>query len=231
MSELGALMGFGSFTERTVKTAQTLLEQKYGLRFAADTIGDRYNTGTATIYFHPEQDQTLHFKVIYDAQEKAITDNYCFTKVLRGLKALLRTACSKAGFAVCSEVTVFGAHSPLTDPETDFAAYLKAAQPDKLIFLFAVNADGIQSEQDAQRLTDVLTAFQQQTAPSSKLVFSAHMIPAERFEACRSEFENGVMQSVTRIGFYQPVCSFGINVENGVCSLSAAELYAGCKGA
>lgn len=223
-------MGFGSFTERTVQSAQALLQSKYGVGFTADTIGDRYNTGTATLYFHPEDDSTLHFKVIYDARKKAISDNYCYAKVLRGAKQQLKAQCCEAGFEVCSELTVLGTKFALSDPEMDYSVYLKKAKPSKLYIILAVNAADIRSEQDAERLLETLTAFQRNTAPAVKLVISVHFIPAEQFAQCRAEFEEGVFQSMTRMRFYHPVFSTGINIENGICGFTAAKLFAAIKG-
>lgn len=231
MAGLGALVGCGSFSERTVKNAKSQLEAKYNAEFTAETIGRRYDSETATMYFHPVSDETLHFKVVYDTKTETVTDNYAYAKLMQEIDRRLRTACSDAGFTVCSEPSVYGSAVALVDPDVEFAEIMAQAKPEQVTVMLAADAAGVQSALDAQRLIDTLTAFQLEQLPDSRLTVAAWFIPSDRYAACQQEFDGGVVESNTRLSYYDPVGSASINIENGTSAISAEELFAACGGA
>ena len=80
MNAFSLLTGCSVFEADTATSVKKKLNEKYGIEFDVTAMGDRINTGTATLYCFPKDNDNVHFTVIYDYSNKSITDDYLARK-------------------------------------------------------------------------------------------------------------------------------------------------------
>ncbi len=106
MSLIAALTGctdiFLDVPELVVKT----LNEKYGEEFVATSIGNRWNTGRATVVCHPQNDENMNFQAVYDYSTKEVSDNYKSRKFCRQFDEELSASYKEKGYE-CTSFTQF----------------------------------------------------------------------------------------------------------------------------
>ncbi len=205
------------------------LSEKYGQKFILTNIGNRFNTGTATLFCHPLENKNLNFTVVYDFETGEIKDDFKVRKIAEEFDCFFSEAFRKEEIE-CGTFTMFiGCPDQKTISTSEKADdYMKRPEVKELFCHIAVRGDDVKSEQDSEKLLKVLTDTSKKIG--RKIVSSFFFISGDSFEECRESLESRTR--VNQFWFENYNCIYSCNViaDNDSLSVSAAEINKGLRG-
>ena len=206
------------------------LAGKYGQNFVLTSIGNRYNTGSATLFCHPEGNERIAFKAVYDCQTENVTDDYAVRKIAAELEDSLSEKFRAQGIG-CGSFASFTGGQTQKRADTDETAseFLKRSDLRSVSVYMAVNRDDVSSVSGAEKWLSVIQKLYDDTG--KKIMVTAFFVSVSDFEKCVSEMRK--CPSVNRFWFEKFSTSGKVLVtvnEEGVSS-GAEEIVRAAGGA
>lgn len=215
-----------SLNHKTAREVCNRLEAKYGEKFVATHIGDRWNKPTATLYVHPESNSEIVFSAIIDHSGN-VTDDYVCNIMMHSIEISLQKAFNDVGIQSAANAVIVKNDIDITEESNtniqinDFA--VKYGVKDifvKLIF--------DSNTADASKIVSVLEKISR--TYKFGLTVQGYILNTEAFEKCVSDFRTYPSVSPTHIETYMPLCQFSSVISNGIGSLTVDELKAKLEG-
>lgn len=203
----------------TANDVCTALSEKYGESFVAVKIGDRFNTDSAKLYVHPADNENILFTARINKDTGAVEDNYIEEKVNYQVEDILKSAFKQEGISVTSRCMVV-----TKDPiSAEVDEYTPKSFSERYSFdhytIYLVLKD------DAYSAADALSAVRSANETIGvKLVIAGYVFREDGYSKCASDIQSTPDISTTMIEALSPTSSFDVNVEQGNCSITEAEL-------
>lgn len=229
MALLSLLSGCMGSSVNTSKQVEKKLSEKYGEDFVVTEIGNRFNTGSATLYCHPESNENINFTVVYDFSDETITDDYMIRKSAVNLDSEISELSSKSGIGF-SSITVFhGAIDDNLDGNEDVAEFIRKSGAHRLYMHLAVNADDISDESDAAVTLDSLHEISRKYDNIDVLavLFAYH---SDDYNKCSSELSEQTKANNLWFKSFSPISDYTVKIEKSIMNQSAAEFWEVVKG-
>ena len=195
------------------------LEEKYGEPFVATRIGDRINTGSATLIVHPADNEDLLFTAKIYKGTGEVEDNYIEEKVNVQVEEILKDSFAQYGItasSVCSVVT----RNPIAFENYEYTPKSFSEEygfDDYFIYLILKDGD--------YSASDILSAVKlTHETVGVKLVISGYILDDEGYFACVSDMKTYADLTDAMIKDRSPICLFGLNINQGMCSITEDEL-------
>lgn len=203
----------------TANDVCTALSEKYGESFVAVKIGDRFNTDSAKLYVHPADNENILFTARINKDTGAVEDNYIEEKVNYQVEDILKDAFEQKGISATSRCMVV-TKDPLS---VDKNEYTPKSFSEEYGFshytIYLVLKDGDYSS------SEILSAVKSANETIGvKLVIAGYVFGEDGYSDCASEIQSTPDISITLIEAKSPTSSFDVNVEQGACSITEAEL-------
>lgn len=219
LSAMITMNACSKINKETANDVCAALSEKYGESFVAIKIGDRFNTGSAKLYVHPADDDKILFTARIDKNTGAVDDNYMEEKVNYQVEDILKNAFKQEGISAVARCMVV-TKDPLS---VEIGEYTPKSFSDKYAFdhytIYLVLKDGAYSAADIIRA--VRTANER---IGVKLVIAGYLFSGDSYLDCKTEMESIPDIGITMIESKSPLSSFDVNVEQGNCSITEAEL-------
>lgn len=204
---------------KTANDVCNALSEKYGESFVVVKIGDRFNTDSAKLYVHPSNNEMILFTARINKDTGAVEDNYIEEKINYQVEDILKNTFEQKRISVSSRCMVV-TKDPL-DVEVD--EYTPKTFSEK----YAVNHYTIYLviKEGDYSVTDILSAVKSANElVGVNLVIVGYMFDEDSYLKCVSEIQSIPDMSITMIEAKFPTASFDVNVEQGNCSITDAEL-------
>lgn len=203
----------------TANDVCTALSEKYGESFVAVKIGDRFNTDSAKLYVHPDDNESILFTARINKDTGTVEDNFIEEKVNYQVEDILKNAFEQKGISVASRCMVV-TKDPLS---VDKDEYTPQSFSEKYGFnhytIYLVLKDG------SYAASEILSAVKAASETIGvKLVIAGYIFDEDGYRECVSEIQSTPDISITMIEGKSPIFSFDVNVEHGECSITDAEL-------
>lgn len=203
----------------TANDVCTALSEKYGESFVVVKIGDRFNTDSTKLYVHPADNESIIFTARINNDTGAIEDNYIEEKVNYQVEDILNNAFEQEGISAASRCMVV-TKDPLS---VEISEYTPKSFSEKYAFnhytIYLLLKDGDYSA------TDILSAVKSANElVGVKLVIAGYVFGEDGYSECVAEIQSTPDMSITMIEAKSPTSSFDVNVEQGACSITEAEL-------
>lgn len=229
MALLSLLSGCMGSSVNTSKQVEKKLSEKYGEDFVVTEIGNRFNTGSATLYCHPESNENINFTVVYDFSDETITDDYMIRKSAVNLDSEISELSRKSGIGF-SSITVFhGAVDDNLDGTEDVSGFIKKSNTYKLYIQLAVNADDISDEADAGVILDSLHEISRKydSIDILAVLFAYH---SDDYNKCSAELSEQTKANNLWFKSFSPIADYSVLIENNETKQSASEFWEVVKG-
>lgn len=223
-----ALTGMSENSDGAAETVKKFLSAKYGQPFRVTHIGDRFNTGTATLFCQTLDGTGLSFTVVYKPLENVITDDFPVRRAAFAFDRKLSVSLSEKGITAAS-ITLLG--------EADIRPDDKWSEPSDIIrssgtkYLFSrVAVKG--TSLTHQQLDDLLGIMAETDAECGGLSFvaSIFLLPEERFISCSNKLSDVPRISDDEMAEFSPAAVFGATAVNGSAKITAGNVSAALKG-
>ncbi len=148
VSTTGCLGGSYSTASKVTKA----LEEKYGEKFTATSIGNRLNTGSATLYLYPSDNKDLLFTATISNSTGEVEDDYAIRKVCYQIESQLVQNCEDAGVSAvaCCVITPKSDLDVDTEveytPETFLSTYGEKGRFDDYLMYIVVDNSNLDIE-------------------------------------------------------------------------------------
>lgn len=195
------------------------LNEKYNEEFKPLKIGNRLNTGSATLYLCPSSNEKLLFTAKIDNKTRQVTDDYLLQKIYSEVErmvnesfsgqALTATSCCNVFMHNFSEAEIRECTPGEFQKEQGFDFYA--------IFLLLHNKDI-----DAQKLQEAMVNSNNKV--DTKLRFKICVFEEDNYKECISILDYTPVINSTQISERNPIKTFLVDVEDGKCSLNIEEL-------
>lgn len=170
MNAFALLTGCSVFEADTATTVKKKLNEKYGLNFVVTAMGDRINTGSATLYCHPEDNENIRFSAVYNYSTQSITDDYLPRKYAVELENEIAGFSESLGVPFAAFVVFDDAKYDDVTNVSDLEDFVKQSGTSKLFIRLALNADQVASDQKAKAILDSLVQLSSNHESVSLLV-------------------------------------------------------------
>ena len=229
MNAFSLLTGCSVFEADTATSVKKQLNEKYGIEFDVTAMGDRINTGSATLYCIPKGNDTVHFTVIYDYSKKTITDDYLARKNAVEIDEELKDISAESTVDFASLTAFYDAdYTSLNGSENTFD-FIKKSGATELYIHLAVNADEITDEKSAQEMIDALETISRKY-DSIDILAVTFFLKQDEYEKCVEELSKRTAVNDDWFKSYSPISSMNIKLEEGRALKSAADLLLSVKG-
>jgi hypothetical protein len=140
-----SLFGCRSLNEDTAEKVVKALEDKYGVKFKATAIGERFGTktnDTVTTYISPEDNEDIVFEAKMNKDGELIFDNYIARKVAREVEHAISNRLEENAIDAEAKTVAYGADSSKhTDPSITLQQYIETYSPEMFISYIVVKED------------------------------------------------------------------------------------------
>lgn len=229
MNAFALLTGCSVFEADTAKTVKKMLKEKYDMDFVVTTMGDRINTGSATLYCYPETDEGLLFTVVYDYSRKTLTDDFPARRSAKELDREIASISSNSSVNFASLTAFYDAKYDALNGNENLQEFLDKSGATELYIHLAVNADNVMSETDAQQVIDALTTISNKYE-SINILAIVFLLDQEKYDDCVAELQKRTTVNDDWFKSYSPVSSINIKIENGEVQKTAKDLLLAVKG-
>lgn len=229
MNAFALLTGCSVFEADTAKTVEKLLNEKYGMDFVVTTMGDRINTGSVTLYCHPESNESIQFTAVYDYSSKTMTDDYLARRCAVELDKEIAAISSNSSVNFVSLTAFYDAKYDTLNGDENVLEFIEDSGATELYIHLAINADNIESESDAQQVIDAITTVSNRYNGINILAVT-FLLSQEQYEDCVTELSKRTSVNDDWFKSYSPVSSINIKVENGGADKTAKDLLLAAKG-
>ncbi len=203
----------------TANDVCTALSEKYGESFVAVKIGDRFNNDSAKLYVHPADNESILFTARINKDTGVVEDNYIEEKVNYQVEDILKDAFAQKGISASSRCMVV-TKNPFSVNNND---YTPKSFSEEYGFnhytIYLVLKDG---EYSASEILSAVKSANETVGV--KLVIVGYVLGDEGYSKCVSDIQSNPDMSITMIEAKSPISSFDMNVDQGVCSISEADL-------
>ena len=208
------------------------LEELYGESFSTPMLGNRFDTGTITMYACPDADPGVMFTVTYDPRNDTMTEDYirrrAAVSVSREITEKLReNGISGTPFTAFYKADFESAGNSLKN--ADLADILKKTGTEELYIHLAVNAADLPDEAAAQKLLSTLTGISTSYDGISLLV-PMFCIPADRYDACSQALAERAEVNAFWFETYTDQKSLVIRISDGKAETAAAQILSAARG-
>lgn len=203
----------------TANDVCTALSEKYGGSFVAVKIGDRFNTDSAKLYVHPADNEGVVFIARINKDTGVVEDNYIEEKVNYQVEDILEKAFTQEGISAASRCMIV-AKDPISAENVEYTpkSFIEKYSLEHYTIYLALK-DG------AYSAADVLNAVKAANETIGvKLVIAGYVFEENGYSKCVSDIRSTPDISITMIEALSPMASFDVNVEQGNCSITEAEL-------
>lgn len=221
------LTGMSEEREGESETVKKLLSAKYGQSFLVTHIGDRYNTGTTTLFCQPDDGSDVSFTVIFKPLENTFSDDYPVRKAAFAFDRELSDALSAKGITAASLTILGEADSSSAGEWKEPAAFIKAAGTKYLFSRIAVKGASL-TQQELDVFLGVL-ADTGEKCGDIRFVSSVFLIPEETYEACSAKLSGMPHMTDAELAKFSPSAKFGVTAENGSAKITAGNISAAVK--
>lgn len=222
-----ALTGMSENADGTVEAVKKLLCGKYGQQFRITHIGDRFNTGTTTLFCQPVDGSGVSFTAVYKPLENIGTDDYPVRRAAFAFDRKLSAAFLAKGITAVSLTVLGEADSSAAGEWQSPEDFIKAAGTKYLFSRIAVKAASI-AQQEADALLGILSDTDKECGGIS-FVSSVFLIPAENYEACSAKLAGLPRITDDELESFSPAAKLGITAENGNAKITAGDISAAIK--
>ena len=223
------MTGCSVFEADTATSVKKKLNEKYGIEFDVTAMGDRINTGTATLYCFPKDNDNVHFTVIYDYSNKSITDDYLARKSAVEIDKELMDISTESTVDFASLTAFYDAdYTALNGSENAFN-FIKTSGATELYIHLAVNADEITNEESAQKVIDALETISHKY-DSIDILAVTFFLKQDEYVKCVEELSKRTTVNDDWFKSYSPISNINIKLEEGKVLKSAAYLLLSVKG-
>lgn len=208
-------------TDTSVDIVTDKLEKKYNCKFVADSIGNRYDTGSATVYLHPETDSKIIFTAVIDEESGEIKDDYIERVVAEKIKNKVEEKFTSSGVNVALSVLLYGSDSiEETNQNITCDEYFEKYDVQSVHFYLVIDENTLNSETPV-KVESILNECY--NLYNSNIAVLGYVI-CDKFEECKSELDVAPDISNTWFSTYNPVRTFKCSISNGKLSTSGDSL-------
>ncbi len=209
----------------TMETVERLLAEKYGSAFRATHIGNRYNTGSATLFCRTENGQDICFTAVYTPLDRLLTDDYPARIAAHALGRELTEAFQTKGISAVPHILLCGGHYDAVPP-VDMTAqrYIEDSGTDLLHIRMAVGASS-----DMSAIPGVLEEISRKYG-NIRIIAAVFVIADEKLEECRSALSEVPRVNDRWFSRFSPAADAGITVTDGRANKTAEQFAAALKG-
>lgn len=223
-----ALTGMSENAAGTAEEVKKLLHSKYGQSFRVTHIGDRFNTGTTTLFCQPDDGSELSFTVVYKPLENTISDDLTVRKAAFSFDRELSEKLLGKGLASAS-ITIFGeADGSAAGGWTSPAEFAGSSGTKYLFSNIALKGSSL-TQQQLDDLLGVLADTDKECGGIS-FVSSVFLIPEEEYEACSKKLSAMPRITGNEIAKFSPAAKLGVTAEKGSAKITAGDISAAVKG-
>ena len=213
------MSGCSMVNQMTGNKVCAALEEKYGEPFVATRIGDRINTGSATLIVHPADNEDLLFTAKIYKGTGEVEDDYIEEKVNAQVEEILKDSFAQYGITASSRCMVV-TRNPIAFENYEYTpkSFSEEYGLDDYYILIMLK-DGEYSASDilnAVKLTHETVGV--------KLVIGGYILDDKGYFECVSYMKTNPEINDTIIKNKSPICLFSLNVNQGVCSITEDEL-------
>lgn len=176
MNAFALLTGCSVFEADTAKTVKKMLNEKYGLNFVVTAMGDRINTGSATLYCHPEDNENIRFSVVYNYSSKEISDDYLPRKYAVELENEIADFSQSLDVPFAAYVVFDDAKYGDVTNASSIEDFVHQSGTSKIFIRLALNVDQAASEQKAKEILNSLVqlSINHESVPLLVPIFMYH---------------------------------------------------------
>ena len=223
MNALLALTGCKTAGADVPKKVERLLGEKYGKEFVVTHIGNRFDTGSTTLFCHPSDREDLNFKVVFKPRNDEMTDNYPERAMEVDFDLELKERLSGKDIDIAPYTEFIGFDPDAAPFPADLATFISGSQTDFILSRIAVKTTAVSDADKAQQIIDCLKETSAKYG-DIEYVISVFPIAEDKFDECAESLSREV--SVNDNWFTEKGCgeSVVIRVRSGESDLTAEEL-------
>lgn len=211
-----------------VEETKKQLQEKYNADFGITSIGNRINTGSATMYGYRIGNENELFEVVYSHETKNIEEYYVKSKISYEIANDLRSLCNEKNINICGSVL-------LTCDESSSEVNVDMSIPEFLekynVSIIAIRVCLDTSSIDTNQCEMFLGALQQLSSKYTKKInVILYPMNEENYLTCSNEIKEQASPSTKWFMDYSNGKEIIISAENNVTTMGAKELESSIKG-
>lgn len=207
------LQGCTETGRQTAREVCDVLESRYDETFTATQIGGRWNTDSAKVFVHPDNNEELMFTAVINQNTREVKDDY-FVQMVNDIinKAL------EHNFA---ENHIQGTARSYVAYDDAYQYAERNESPEKLQeacgLEYYVTYIILDSEQEPEDVKEIIRkTCEEQRITMIAVVFD---LPSDEYEACRSAMKKNPEMNETLIKRYDPEQIYQITIDEGQADL------------
>lgn len=208
---------------------ERMLQEKYGEEFVVTEIGNRYNTGSVTLYCHPSNNESINFTATYKNSTEELTDDFVDRKYAVQLDHEFSNLLKDNGFNGTSLTIFYGSRLDNVQGDETINEFISNSNTKKLYTYLVMDAVCISNNDDAQKLLDTILKLSEMYN-SVDVLLATFFIPSTEYEECRQKLQTMVSVNGEWFDDYNVISDMNISITDKSVNSTADDIIKALKG-